>query len=160
MWWGAAEPVSISNLPRSRAMAPGTMRNLQFDNLICRGESGVFVHGSPGSPLEDITFSNVQIALERTTRWPCGFYDLRPNDYDLQVYRHKIAGVYAKSAQRLNLDDVSVTWASNLPDCYGSALQVEEVDRLALQRFLGHGAHPGDAAQTIDQASRRSMAAG
>jgi polygalacturonase len=157
MWWGAAEAINISNIPRSKTMAPGTMRNLQFDNIVCRGESGVFIHGFEGSPLEDITFNNVQVGLERTTSYPCGFYDLRPNDYYLQVYRHRIAGVYAKWAQRLTLNDVSVHWAANLPDCYGPALEVEAVDGLSLGRFQGSGAHAGDPAQVIDAQTRQHM---
>lgn len=159
MWWGAAEAVNVSNIPRSRTMAAGTMRGLQFDNLVCRGESGLFVHGYPGSPLEDVTFSTVHVALERTTRWPCGQYDLRPNDYYLQAYAHRTAGVYAKWAERLTLSDVSVSWADGLPACYGPALEAEAVRDLTLNDFRGRGAHRGDPDQLLDALTRSTLRA-
>lgn len=157
MWWGVGEPVNISNMPRSRSMAPGTMRNIQLNNLICRGESGIFVHGWPGSPLEEIYFNNVQLRIEKTSKYECGYYDLRPNDYYNQLYKHKIAGVYVKWAQRVAFRDVSVGWSLDLPECYGSALQAEGVQGLLLRDFRGVGAHDSDKAQDLDAATRSAM---
>ena len=152
MWWGKAEPIQISCLPRRPSIGPCTMRRLQFDNIDCRGESGVFIQGWPGSTLEQITLSNVHIHVEKTTTLPGGEYDLRPNEYPgFGVFQHRIAGVYAKDVKDLSLVDVTVTWGPNPPAYYGSALATEATPHLRLVDFEGRGAHPGDPAQTSGQ---------
>ncbi|GJG87279.1 polygalacturonase [Gemmatimonadetes bacterium T265] len=154
MWWGVGEPVHVSNLPRDKATKPGVVRGLQFNNIVAHGESGLFVHGWSDSPVADVVFDNVQLTVRRVSQYACGQYDLRPNDDYQGLYRHRIAGVYAKWASDLTLRDVRVRWADGLPDCYGPALEAEGVRGLALENFAGRGAHATDPAQLIDGVGR------
>lgn len=96
MWWGVGEPVHVSNLPRGKGMKAGIVRGLQFNNIVAQGESGLFVHGWSDSPVADVVFDNVQLTVRRASPYACGQYDLRPNDDYQGLYRHRIAGVYAK----------------------------------------------------------------
>ncbi len=154
MWWGVAEPIHVSNLPRGKGQPAGTVRGLQFNNVVAEGESGIFVHGWTDGLLDDVVFDNVQLALRRTSRYACGQFDLRPSDDYPQLYRHRIAGVYAKWASNLTLRDVRVRWADGLPDCYGPALEAEGVRGLVLRDFTGSGAHANDPAQLVDGVAR------
>ena len=143
MWWGAGEPVQISNLPRSPGMTGGIIRDLQFSNLICRGESGIYIHGWADCLIDRVAFSNVNLALQKTSKITGGFYDLRPGEVAGGIYRHTIAGVYCEQAQNLALQNVSVDWKGPLPAYYGPALEARNIQNLLLSNFRGHGAHPG-----------------
>jgi polygalacturonase len=142
-WWGAAEPVHVSNVPRAADVPPGIVRNLQFNNLICAGENGIFVHGWPGSLVERTTFDNVQVTVAKTSTRTGGFYDMRPGDIAGGIYQHQIAGVYCEHARHLALRGVSVDWRGALPDYYGPALEAHHIDHLQVSDFDGVGAHPG-----------------
>ncbi len=153
MWWGKAEPINISNLPRRPAIGPCIMRDLRFDNIVCDGESGLFIHGWPGSTLERVTLSHVQLRLAKTTTVPGGFYDLRPNEYPGHgVYPHRIAGVFAQEVNDLVLDDVSVTWAGSPPPYFGPAIEAHACPGLVLENVRGQAAHAGEASRVIDPA--------
>ena len=74
-WWGAGESIHASCLARSQGAPVGAIRHLQFNNLICSGESGAYLRG-----VSDVTLDNVQLAFQKTSGVEGGFYDLRPGD--------------------------------------------------------------------------------
>ncbi len=151
MWWGAGEPVHLSNLPRSAGTKAGAVKGLRFSHLLCEGESGLFIHGWKDSPIDDVAFEDVRLVLTKTSRWKGGFYDLRPGDVYQGLYEHKIAGVYCKWASNLALRNLQVTWSPNAPPYYGPALEAEDVTGLDVENFKGVGAHPGsDPNRLID----------
>ena len=150
MWWGAGEPVHVSNLPRDKATPAGTVRGLVFANLVCDGESGIFVHGWTTGTIEDVAFDNVHLTLRHTSAYPADVYDMRPSEAFPDPYRHRIAGVYAKWTTDLALRDVHVRWSGTVPDAFGPALETVAVRGLVLRDFTGQGAHPSDPARVID----------
>lgn len=142
MWWGAAEPVQITNLPRSRETKGGTVRDLQFNNLTCQGESGIYIRGWEGWPTERIGFTNVNLTVQKTSKTIGGYYDLRPGDVAGGIDRHLIAGIYCKQVQDLTLQNVTIDWEKPMPAYYGSALEACDVRNLACDHFRGRSAHP------------------
>ena len=150
MWWGAGEAVNLTNLPRRRSMAPGIVRGVRFDNLLCRGEGGLYVRGWPGSTTRDITFRGVRIAIEKTSRYPADTYDIRPTELMEGLYKSRIAAVYLQDAADVTLDDVSVEWAPDLPPTFGAALEAQRVDGLALKGFRGVAAQAGMPGRHIE----------
>ena len=98
MWWGSGEPVHVSTLPRSHGLPSGAVRNLQFSRLTCRGENGIYLQGSPGSPLTRLRFSEIDVTLQKTSALPGGYYDLRPIEGSVGiVYRRSAASVAKRS---------------------------------------------------------------
>ena len=83
-WWGTAEPIAVTSLRRDENTVPGKIKNIRFFDITCKGENGALVFaGSPGF-IEDISFRNVRIKLEKTSKWKGGLYDLRPGiDYGI-----------------------------------------------------------------------------
>lgn len=77
-YWGRAEPIYITAVPRHDGNAAGKIRDIRFFNIRCRGENGIVLHGWPGSPLERIRLENVRHELVKTSKWPVGQLDLRP----------------------------------------------------------------------------------
>ncbi len=150
MWWGAGEPIHLSNLPRDAGTKTGTVRALRFHNVLCDGESGLFIHGWQDSPISDVAFDDVRVSIRKSSPIKGGFYDLRPGTAYLGLYQHKIAGVYCRWASDLSLRNVTVHWGADPPEYYGPALEAENVTGLQLENFRGVGAHPADASQLVN----------
>ena len=153
MWWGSGEPVSVSSLPRKKGGPPGQIRNVHFSNLQCRGESGIYLRGSQGAPLQDITFSDIDLVIEKTTTIPGGFYDLRPGDTfgETGLERRRIAGILATDVTGLRLQGLHVSWSGPAPTYFGAALELHQCDAVSLNAVTGAAAHPGEIAAVFDQ---------
>lgn len=126
-WWGAEGAVHASCLPRTQGAPLGAIRHLQFNNLICTGESGAYIRN-----VSDVTLDNVQLTMQKTSAIPGGFYDLRPGDVGGEIIPHRIAGVYAESAARLALRGVSVAG-------FDLALEAHHLTNFELANFVGTG---------------------
>ena len=150
MWWGVGEPIHLSNLPRDAGTKTGIVRALRFHNILCDGESGVFIHGWQDSPISDVAFDDVRVAIRKTSQIKGGFYDLRPGTAYKGLYEYKTAGVYCRWAADLSLRNVSVHWSTGSPDYYGPALEAEDVTGLKLENFNGAGAHTADPDRMIN----------
>ena len=49
----------------------------------------MLLHGTAENPIEDVRFENCRITLTKTSKWPCGLYDLRPClDYGVEKYQN------------------------------------------------------------------------
>ena len=72
-WRGAGEPIHVSNLPRHPDTRLGHVRHIRFSNILCKGESGIYLRGCAAQPLEDIVFDNVRVEMCKTTDVPGGF---------------------------------------------------------------------------------------
>ncbi len=143
MWWGAGEPVHVSNLPRNPQIKVGPVRRLRFTNLICHGESGLYLCGGTDSPIEDVVFDNIEVLVERTSTLTGGYYDLRPGEGLKGLYRHSIAGIYCEKVKDLSFLHTTVKWGADLPDYYGAGLEANDVHSLELENCHISGAHPG-----------------
>jgi len=141
-WWGKAEPIHISAVHRSPQAPIGTVRHVRFSNILCRGESGAFISGSPDSIIEDVVLDNVRLEINKTSKWPGGMHDRRPPEDDKHLYAHRTAGVFIEHARDVTLRDVEVVWGDNRPDYYGPALECRNVHGLSLRDFRGESAHP------------------
>lgn len=79
-WWGNAEPIYVTALPRHPDGTVGTISGIVFRNIRFRGENGIFLHGCAQSPLSDITLDGIAGHLSKTSRFPVHFHDLRPTE--------------------------------------------------------------------------------
>jgi polygalacturonase len=148
-WWGAAEPIHVSSIPRKADTKLGKVRNIRFSNILCRGENGVYIHGWEGHSIEDLVLSNVRVEVGKTSEQPGGIYDSRPGEVFKGDYASRIAGVHCKYVKDLLLRDVKVAWGENLPEYYGPALEAHHVEGLRLENFTGKAAHPGKVADRV-----------
>ncbi|MCE5273329.1 glycoside hydrolase family 28 protein [bacterium] len=142
-WWGKAEPIYVTAVPRHPETKVGQISNVHFSNIICRGENGVFIHGWGDAPIKDLVLDNVQVEIVKSSEWKGGEYDLRPSDEFKETFGSKNAGIYCRFADGVSLRNTRVTWGDNPPDCYGPALEVHDTRELHLDNFSGHSAHPG-----------------
>jgi hypothetical protein len=152
-WWGAGEPIYISNLPRNGIAPLGHVRQIRFSNLLCRGENGIYLRGCDVHPLEDLVFDNVRIEVGKTGTVPGGFYDDRPmgmfpDGTFAGIYTNQIAGIHADYTSGLVLRDTTVTWGAK-ENFYGAALESGHAEGLTLENFTGTSAQPGKVPDQI-----------
>jgi polygalacturonase len=140
-WWGVAEPIYVTALPRAAGRAVGTVRNVRFTNILCRGENGVFIRGSEASMPEAVLLQNVNVRVEKWGELPGGKYDVRPT-VEEGVYEHPTAGIYCEKARHLTLDRCRVEWGEERPPYFRHALEVHDVHGLETLHFQGASAHP------------------
>ena len=136
-WWGAGEPIHISHLPRNAGTRLGRVRQIRFNNILCRGESGIYLRGSAAQPLEDIMFDNVRVEVGKTTGQPGGFYDDRPmgaasGGQFAGIYTRAIAGIFAREVNGLTLRNTQVVWAAPKAGIYGKDLDQDNIQNLIL----------------------------
>jgi polygalacturonase len=138
-WWGAGEPIHLSHLPRNPQTKLGHVRHIRFENILCRGENGVYIHGSAMQPVEDVEFNNVRVEIGKTTAVPGGFYDDRPIGSGLGgefagVYTNAIAGIYAREVNGLTLRNTRVVWDVPKDPVYGRDIDLSKISNLILDQ--------------------------
>jgi len=143
-WWGTAEPIVLTTFNRDENTRSGKIKNIRFFNVTATGENGVLIHGNPENCIEDITFENCSVTLSKTSKWPCGVYDLRPC-LDWGVEKYDNSGFFVRHAKNVTLLKTKVRWGT-LCDSYRHAVDAADVDGLELLRFDGTAAHEGDEA--------------
>lgn len=149
-WWGKAEAIYVTAIPRTKKTELGKIRDVRFTNITCSGENGVFVNGWEKDSIENITFDSVSVRLAKSTNWPGGWYDARPG-IGKGLFEHKNAGMYMANARNVQVRNCTISWAGEPPACYGSAIESHDVSGLELMNFRGKAAHPGSKpARIID----------
>lgn len=163
-WWGKAEPIYVTALPRNPDTQVGRIRHVRFRNILCRGENGIFIMGQTPAHVTDVLLENVRHELRKTSRWDAGHYDTRPCPPDLVPEgavpvepvspwgcpcARSNAGVYIENATDVELRHTAVHWDGTLPDVYGYALEARNAPGLRRETFSGSHAH-GAAACRID----------
>lgn len=165
-YWGHAEPIQVTAISRTAAQADGrrasynpegwlgTVRGVRFSDIDARGEGGIVLYGTPESVLRDIELSSVRLRVEKTSRWPGGYLDLRPIDLggsDVWVdpsrdpgrVPRKVPGLLARCVHGLRLRDVSVVRGDGRLDYLGEAIELEQVDEVGIEGFEARGFAPG-----------------
>jgi hypothetical protein len=158
-WWGAAEPIYVTALPRTADTKVGAIRHVRFRNLLCRGENGAYIRGCAASRPDDILLDNVRLELAKTSRHEGGFHDPRPCDRAAlghdepagemtpwgQRVHGRTAGLWVQTAGRVTARDCEVVWGENCPPYFGEAIEARDVRDLRMERFQGQPAHPAPA---------------
>lgn len=143
-WWGTAEPIVLTSFNRDENTKSGSIKNIRFFNITAKGENGVLIHGNADNNIEDVHFENCRITLSKTSKWECGWYDLRPC-LDWGVEKYNNAAFFIRCAKHITIEKSSVLWG-HLCESYHHAVDAAQVDGLALNRFSGCGATETDEA--------------
>ncbi len=161
-YWGHAEPIQVTAVPRTMAQADGrraagnpdarlgTVSGVRFSEIEARGEGGIVLYGCPQSVLRDIELDAVHLRIDKRSRWPGGYLDLRPIDLggsDVWVdpardpgrIPRRIPGILARCVSGLRLHDVAVVRGSGALDYLGEALELEHADGVAIDGFVARG---------------------
>lgn len=150
VWWGKAEPIYVtaykrktskdkdSNLRFAKGQTVGKVgivQNINFENISCESENGIFVGGEEGK-LNKINFKNVKIKIEKKTKYEGGIYDLRPSD-TIGLLKTETAGFYLDNAKNVSLKNCNVNWGIKKVPYYKHAISVKNVDNISIENFEG-----------------------
>lgn len=130
-WWGAAEPLYLSSVPRDAGGTVGRTYNISFVNISAFSQGPAVLNGAaPGQTLQDITLSNVSIVIDRWQNWnysdtsipaspPC--IDYEPSGA-VPVQRVPLTGwmpgMYVAGVQGLLLDNVHISFNTSDAQSY------------------------------------------
>ncbi len=78
VFWGQAEPISITVLDRKENTQVGAVQNIHFSNIFCTAENGFLLYAQHPGGISGITFHNVRLHLRSVTHYEKGLHDLRP----------------------------------------------------------------------------------
>lgn len=147
-WWGTAEPVTITTFNRDENTKSGKIKNIRFFNITAKGENGVLIHGNSENLIEDVTFENCSVEVTKTSKWPCGCYDLRPCiDYGVEKYDN--AGFFIRYAKNVTVEKTKMLWG-NVCDTYKYAVDADNTENLIFDRFTGKGAFDSSPAGIVN----------
>jgi polygalacturonase len=142
-WWGASEAVYITAIPRLADGRIGHVRHVHISGIVADGEAGVFVRGTPASPIEDVQLDGLTLDIAKLTSWPSRI-DLRPaagwrGPLEKGVI---IAAFDLQDVKGITLRNCEVRWAPNPPPEFGPLIRTERVTGLQTENVHGTDAHP------------------
>ncbi|MBR5233620.1 MAG: glycoside hydrolase family 28 protein [Clostridia bacterium] len=132
-WWGTAEPVTITCFRRDENTVAGHIKNIRYYNITTKGENGVLIYSSPENPVENVIFENCNIHLEKTSKWDCGLYDLRPC-IDHGIEESDNSAFFIRNAKNVRIEKTSTSFGCEPYKFYKYALDGENIDGLELVR--------------------------
>ena len=145
-WWGNGEPIHISAVRLTKGVKLGAINNVKFQNVVCRGESGIVVYGTDENVIQNLTFDGVSmhVAASPIGDEAGGNFDLRPvMDPKLQLFAHDIPALYAQYVRNFRIRDFDITWDAVTQPYFTNGIEIREFDGVSLDGFSGSGA-PGD----------------
>ncbi len=129
-WWGRGEAISFTAVPRTAATRVGTIRDVLVEDVTGRAENSIRIEGLNGARVSDIRLHGVHVTLDRWTRYRGGVYDNRPTSVALPVEPHDTVGINIRHADRVTLDDVTVSVAHRARDRFSEEVRSEDVTGL------------------------------
>lgn len=141
-WWGRGEAISFTAIPRTPTTKVGSMHDIRVTNVTGKAENSIRICGSPQSRAHDVTFDNVDVTFERTTKYKGGLWDNRPTTAIEGIELHGNPGYSIRHADNVTLKDCRVSWGQNRPDYFTHAIEAEDVTGLQTPGFKGEAAHP------------------
>ncbi|WP_207592460.1 glycosyl hydrolase family 28 protein [Halomontanus rarus] len=150
-WWGKAEPIYVTSVPRDEETELGTVRNVRFSNVLATAENGALVYGSEEATIENLSFDDVRLEIRGGEKAPLtgGNFDLQPTAAETPIVERDISGVHCEGVADLDLEDVTVEWGESLPEYFSHGIQCIDVDSLEIDGFDGRQAHLGSSDAAI-----------
>jgi hypothetical protein len=143
-WWGKSEPIFITAESRNGQYPPGRIRNIRFDQIYAESEGGIYLEGSEGSEIEEISLRAVKLQMRRKSGFPGGLFDTQPSVRG--VFPHLIPAIFCHHAKKISLEQVEIVWDGERNEHWSNALLAEHVERLELKGVRAAPAKAGDAA--------------
>ena len=132
-WWGTAEPITITCFRRDENTVAGHIKNIRYYNITTKGENGVLIYSSPENPVENVVFENCNIQLQKTSKWDCGLYDLRPCiDHGIEASDN--SAFFIRNAKNVRIEKTATSFGDAPYKFYKYALDAENTDGLELVR--------------------------
>lgn len=138
-FWGSGEAITVNCVDRRKANPAGAVENLVFEDITGRMEGAINLVADAPAGIRNVCLHRVSLSQERS-RFEGGRYDVRPTRFDLEPspdaagranawvkdadgkviglvpYPGGMPGVFASNVENLDLQSVSVSRPSPLPE--------------------------------------------
>lgn len=141
-WWGRGEAVSFTAIPRTPETKLGTISNIFVKNVTGISENSIRINGTKESRISNVRFENVNITMNRWTKYPGNLFDNRPTKVYEEIEHHDNPAIYICFSDQVLLKDCNVNWGNNIPDYFTNAVQAHDVTSIKIDGFKGEAAHP------------------
>lgn len=128
-WWGRAEPIYITAINRKDGVTAGQIRNVRISNVNCKSENGIFISGSEGHIIKDLVLENINVTLEKTSKWPSDSYDIRPCQGE-GIIPSKLYGMYIEKVDGIKLSNVKVNCKENMKEFVAGEKHILQVENM------------------------------
>jgi polygalacturonase len=139
-WWGNGEPIHISALMGNNNAPLGNIDNVQFNNIICKGDAGMLVYGTEGSIIKNVSFKNITFELvdSKLNEVAGGNIDLRgAKGTKNQLFARDIPAFLAQYVDGLTIEDFKLTWTGTRMPFFTNGLEVSHFNGLNIKGFNG-----------------------
>ena len=150
-WWGKAEPVYITSIPRRKETRAGSVRNVRVSNVVSDAEGPVFVYASHGGTVENVILDGLNLSVSggKGSAAVGGNFDLQPTGVRAPIYEHDVPAVYCRGIRNLSVSDVTVSWGTDRPEYLSHAIECTECTDVCLDGVVGGPAHDGEPAISL-----------
>jgi len=141
-WWGRGEAISLTAIPRNSVTKIGKIYNVKIENVKGTAENSIRINGTKESRISDIRLQNVNVTLNRWTKYPGNVFDNKPTKVYESIETHDTPGISIRFADKIVLENCSISWGNNIPDYFSNAVQAVESTGIELVNFKGESANP------------------
>lgn len=142
-WWGCAEPIVMTTHDRNANTHSGSIENVRFFNVTCKGENGVFLSGNEENHIKNVLFENVSVCLEATSKWERGMYDLRPIPPEKEGMLHqKSAAVFLRWVDGVTIRNSTLGFAGEDRSDFAQGLLTQNCTSVQTMGLTAEAATP------------------
>lgn len=141
-WWGRGEAISLTAIPRNPETKIGKIHNVLIENVKGIAENSIRINGTKESRISDIRLYNVDVTLNRWTKYPGNVFDNRPTKAYEGIEAHDTPGIFIRYSDRVVLENCNIGWGNTIPDYFTNAIQAIEATGIELINFKGESANP------------------
>jgi len=147
-WWGKAEPIYVTSVPRDEDTDLGSVSDVRFRNVVADAENGAVIYAHDDADVSGVVLDSVDLTMRdpESAGEVGGNLDLQPTAVTAPIVGRDLPAVYCRGVDDLSVRDLAVEWGEDVPEYYTHALAVEDADDVAVAGFRGRGAGPGEAA--------------
>ncbi|MGY4538484.1 polygalacturonase [Mucilaginibacter sp. UYNi724] len=143
-WWGNGEPIHISAVRGKEDVKMGAIKNVTFDNIVCKGENGLLIYGSQQSIIKNVKLNNVSFEFRNSklNKYAGGNIDLRGALYEKeQLFQSDIPGLLAHYVDGLSISNFKLSWDNTITEPYFTqGVQVDHFKSIDIRNFSGAAA--------------------
>lgn len=141
-WWGRGEAISLTAIPRNPETKIGRIHNVKIENIKGTAENSIRINGTKESRISDIRLQNVDVTLNRWTKYPGNVFDNKPTKAYEPIEKHDTPGISIRFTDRIVVENCSIAWGNNIPDYFSNAIQAVESTGIEIIKFKGEAANP------------------
>jgi len=142
-WWGNGEPIHISAIRGKEDVKLGAIENVQFNNIICKGDAGMLIYSTKESLVKNVSFKNITFEFvgSKINDVAGGNIDLRGGmGVKNTLFARDIPGLLAENVEDLTIDDFKLVWTNPRMPFLTNGIEVNNFKNLKITNFQGTGA--------------------